>query len=119
MVDKGRLKPHPDLYLLAAKAFHLTAEDLRDRTVVVEDTNIGVVAAKAAGVGCIIATRSYFSGDQASFPLASVVVDDLLELVGTYDDDGWDSRAETSTAALKRIISIDYLISKYRPLHSS
>lgn len=119
MVDKGRLKPQPDLYLLAAKAFHLTAEDLRDRTIVIEDTNIGVVAAKAAGVGCIIATRSYFSGDQASFPLASVVVDDLLELVGTYDDDGSDSRAETCTAALKRIISIDYLISKYRPLHSS
>lgn len=118
MVDKGRLKPHPDLYLLAAKAFNLNTEDLRDRTVVIEDTNIGVVAAKAAGVGCIIATRSYFSGDQA-FPLASVVVRDLLELVGTHDDDyGSGTRAEASTAAPKRVVTIDYLVSKYRSLNS-
>lgn len=118
MVDKGRLKPHPDLYLLAAKAFNLTTEDLRDRTVVIEDTNIGVVAAKAAGVGCIIATRSYFSGDQA-FPLASVVVGDLLELVGThYDDYGSGTRAGASTAVPKRVVTVDYLVSKYRSLHS-
>jgi beta-phosphoglucomutase-like phosphatase (HAD superfamily) len=118
MVDKGRLKPHPDLYLLAAKAFNLTTEDLRDRTVVIEDTNIGVVAAKAAGVGCIIATRSYFSGDQA-FPLANVVVGDLLELVGTHDDgDGSDTRAGASTTTPTRVVSIDYLVSKYRSLYS-
>jgi len=115
MVEKGRLKPEPDLYLLAAKAFNLTTDDLKDSTIVIEDTNVGVVAAKAAGIGCVIVTKSFFSGDQA-FPLASAVVGDLLDLVGIDDDDRSDGMMSSTST---RAVSIDRLVSEYLPVHST
>jgi beta-phosphoglucomutase-like phosphatase (HAD superfamily) len=44
-----RKKPSPDIYLLAAKEMGLEPADC----VVVEDSGIGVAAAKAAGMRCV------------------------------------------------------------------
>lgn len=64
-------KPAPDIYLLAAKT--LGAEP--SRCVVVEDSHIGLTAAKAAGMRCVV-TRSAYTLDE-DFSAADRVVDHL------------------------------------------
>jgi beta-phosphoglucomutase-like phosphatase (HAD superfamily) len=48
-------KPAPDIYKLGAKELAVAARDC----VVVEDSNIGVVAAAAAGMSCLVTVSGY------------------------------------------------------------
>ena len=66
-------KPAPDIYLLAAKTLGLDPA----RCVVIEDSNNGLRAAKAAGMHCIVTMSSYTAGED--FALADKVVADLDE----------------------------------------
>lgn len=66
-------KPAPDIYQLAAQQFGLASAEC----VVIEDTNIGLQAAKGAGMSCVI-TRSLYSKDE-DFTKADIVVDCLGE----------------------------------------
>lgn len=64
-------KPAPDIYNLAATTMKLEAE----KCVVIEDSNIGLRAAKAAGMNCIV-TKSTYTVDE-DFSLADKVVNTL------------------------------------------
>lgn len=66
-------KPNPDVFLLAAKELNTTPE----QCIVIEDTNVGVLAAKRANMKCI-AMPNYFTRDQ-DFSSADFIVDDLYE----------------------------------------
>ncbi|KAG2436941.1 hypothetical protein HXX76_006459 [Chlamydomonas incerta] len=62
-------KPAPDIYLLAARELRVDPA----RCVVIEDSGIGLRAAKAAGMTCVVTKSSYtqdedFSGADAVFP---------------------------------------------------
>jgi HAD superfamily hydrolase (TIGR01509 family) len=57
-VPKGRAKPYPDLYLLAAEGLGLPASSC----VAVEDSPTGIASAKAAGMTCI-AYHTEWNGD--------------------------------------------------------
>lgn len=69
--DVVRRKPFPDVYQLAQIKLGAAPEDC----VVFEDNQIGLDAAKAAGMLCIITKSKYTKGDE--FPKADLVVDDL------------------------------------------
>lgn len=64
-------KPAPDVYNMAVDEMGL------DKTccVIVEDTNIGLGAAKAAGIACIV-TKSSYTGEE-DFTGANMIVDEL------------------------------------------
>ncbi|KAJ1458394.1 HAD-like domain-containing protein [Pelagophyceae sp. CCMP2097] len=64
-------KPKPDIYLLAATTMGLVPA----QCVVIEDSSIGLAAAKAAGMRCIITKSSY--AHREDFAIADKVVDDL------------------------------------------
>ena len=64
-------KPDPEIYLLVQKRLGLKA----DECVVIEDSRIGMRAALAAGMNCIVTTSAY-TGDEG-FSGASRVVNDL------------------------------------------
>ena len=66
-------KPDPAIYNLAAESLDLEPS----RTVVIEDSQIGLAAAKAAGMNCIV-TISTYTGDEC-FSLADRVVSHLDE----------------------------------------
>ncbi len=67
----ARKKPDPAIYTLAAATLGLTPA----ACVVIEDSNIGLRAAKGAGMRCIV-TRSTYTRDE-DFTGADRVVDDL------------------------------------------
>lgn len=71
-VKKG--KPHPEIYLLAAKRLHLPPE----RCLVLEDTPVGVMAAKEAGMRCIACPNQFTDG--LDFHRADLVVSSLKEI---------------------------------------
>ncbi|CAN5356380.1 HAD family hydrolase [soil metagenome] len=64
-------KPHPAIYTLAAQKLSLDPA----RCVVVEDSNNGLRAAKAAGMNCIVTVSSYTADED--FSEADLVVPDL------------------------------------------
>lgn len=64
-------KPSPDVYLLAAK----TLDVLPDKCWVIEDSEIGLKAAKSAGMKCVI-TKSIYTQNE-DFAIADVIVQDL------------------------------------------
>eukprot|EP00668_Euglena_longa_P043916 GGOE01058465.1.p1 GENE.GGOE01058465.1~~GGOE01058465.1.p1 ORF type:complete len:386 (-),score=67.95 GGOE01058465.1:425-1582(-) len=64
-------KPHPAIYVLAARELGLNPV----RCVVVEDSEIGLQAARAAGMKCIV-TRSTYTAEE-DFTGAELVLDDL------------------------------------------
>ena len=64
-------KPAPDVYLLAAKELSLNPADC----MVIEDSTIGLAAAKAAGMTCIVTKSSYSARED--FTKADRVVGDL------------------------------------------
>lgn len=66
-----RKKPDPAIYLLAAETLGLDPA----ACVVIEDSHIGLSAAKAAGMGCIV-TVSHYTADE-DFTAADRVVADL------------------------------------------
>jgi beta-phosphoglucomutase-like phosphatase (HAD superfamily) len=67
----ARKKPDPAIYTLAATTLGLTPA----RCVVVEDSHIGLSAAKAAGMRCVVTLSAYTAGED--FSAADRVVDDL------------------------------------------
>lgn len=67
----ARKKPAPDVYLLAAETLNVSPS----RCVVIEDSHIGLAAAKAAGMWCVV-TRSTYTVDE-DFSAADIVVDHL------------------------------------------
>ena len=69
MVQKK--KPAPDVYLMAVDNLKLN----KDNCVIVEDSAIGLGAAKAAGITCIVTKSSYTSGED--FGGADKIVDEL------------------------------------------
>jgi HAD superfamily hydrolase (TIGR01509 family) len=64
-------KPAPDIYNLAVDTMGLD----KSRCVVVEDSHIGLGAAKAAGISCIVTKSSYTAGED--FTGANLIVDEL------------------------------------------
>lgn len=66
-------KPAPDIYLLAAEKLGVNPA----RCVVVEDSRIGLLAAKAAGMRCVVTTSSYTGNED--FALADAVFDCIGE----------------------------------------
>ena len=72
-----RKKPAPDIYNLARKRLALNAEEC----VVVEDSRNGLLAAKEAGMHCLITKSSYTR--QEDFGEADLMVDELGDDPGT------------------------------------
>lgn len=71
MVQKK--KPAPDVYNMAVDEMNLD----KNKCVIVEDSGIGLGAAKAAGISCIVTKSSYTSDED--FTGASMIVDELGE----------------------------------------
>ncbi len=67
----ARKKPAPDIYTLARDRLALQAKEC----VVVEDSRNGLLAAKAAGMHCLITKSSYTR--RADFSEADLIVDEL------------------------------------------
>lgn len=65
-------KPDPKLYVSAAEALGVAP----DRCVCIEDSSVGLAAAKGAGMLCIV-TPSYYTKARDDFSLADMVVSDL------------------------------------------
>lgn len=71
-------KPDPESYRLAFEKLHSLTGTLPDRTIAIEDTPAGIIAAKGAGLPVIGLTNSYareFISD------ATFVIDSLEELI--------------------------------------
>jgi beta-phosphoglucomutase family hydrolase len=66
-------KPHPDIFLLAAKKLNLAPEDC----IVIEDAASGVTAAKSAGMKCIAITTPH---DKQQLQHADIVIDTFEEI---------------------------------------
>lgn len=64
-------KPAPDVYNMAVDDMDLD----KSRCVIVEDTHIGLGAAKAAGISCIVTKSSYTGGED--FTGANMIVEEL------------------------------------------
>ncbi|MGC4045760.1 MAG: HAD-IA family hydrolase [Armatimonas sp.] len=80
-VAAGRTKPHPDLFLLACQALHVEPQN----AIVIEDSENGVKAARAAGC-YVIATpnpmTAHMDFSQADLVLESLEHQSLKELKG-------------------------------------
>eukprot|EP00586_Coscinodiscus_wailesii_P021223 CAMPEP_0172500724 /NCGR_PEP_ID=MMETSP1066-20121228/142365_1 /TAXON_ID=671091 /ORGANISM="Coscinodiscus wailesii, Strain CCMP2513" /LENGTH=293 /DNA_ID=CAMNT_0013275113 /DNA_START=13 /DNA_END=894 /DNA_ORIENTATION=- len=83
-------KPAPDVYNMAVDDMGLD----KSRCVIVEDTEIGLGAARAAGIRCIV-TKSSYTGDE-DFTGADMVVEEL------GDDTDTAVTLETLTGLLKQ-----------------
>jgi beta-phosphoglucomutase-like phosphatase (HAD superfamily) len=68
-------KPSPDVYLMAVEEMGLD----KSRCVIVEDSRIGVRAAVAAGIACLV-TKSSYTADE-DFAGARMIVDELGDAV--------------------------------------
>lgn len=66
-----RKKPAPDVYNMAVEQMNLD----KSRCVIVEDSEIGLKAALAAGIKCIVTKSSYTAGED--FTGAAMIVDEL------------------------------------------
>ena len=64
-------KPAPDVYNMAVDTMGLD----KSRCIVIEDTHIGLGAAKASGINCLVTKSSYSGGED--FTGAAMVVDEL------------------------------------------
>jgi HAD superfamily hydrolase (TIGR01509 family) len=70
-------KPAPDVYLMAVDTMELD----KSRCVIIEDSHIGVRAAVAAGIACLVTKSSYTSLED--FTGAKMIVDELGEDAAT------------------------------------
>lgn len=73
-------KPSPDIYLLAAEKLRVDPK----KVCVVEDSFIGLAAARAAGMPCVV-TKSTYTVDE-DFQQAQKIVNSLEDPVTTLDD---------------------------------
>eukprot|EP00879_Flechtneria_rotunda_P023992 GHRR01025412.1.p1 GENE.GHRR01025412.1~~GHRR01025412.1.p1 ORF type:complete len:203 (+),score=56.98 GHRR01025412.1:317-925(+) len=83
-------KPAPDIYLLAAKELGLNPA----RCVVIEDSRIGMLAAKSAGMTCVITKSSYTQNEDFSS------ADAVYSCIGDSPADGF------SLADLSNLLAI-------------
>jgi HAD superfamily hydrolase (TIGR01509 family) len=67
----AKKKPAPDVYNLAVESLQLD----KDHCVVIEDSHIGLGAARAAGIACLV-TKSYYTTKE-DFTGAAMVVNEL------------------------------------------
>ena len=67
----AKKKPAPDVYLMAVEEMGLD----RKRCVIIEDSHIGVGAAVAAGISCLVTKSSYTA--EEDFTGAKMIVDEL------------------------------------------
>ncbi|MEH6726904.1 MAG: HAD-IA family hydrolase [Hyphomicrobiales bacterium] len=81
-------KPDPAIYLMALDQLRLD----RTKCIVVEDSNIGLTAARAAGIRCLV-TKSSYTGNE-DFSAAQAIVSDL------DNDDGQPVSLSTLRALL-------------------
>lgn len=81
-------KPDPEIYLLASEKLKLRPEDC----VVVEDSRNGLLAAKKAGMYCII-TKSSYTGEE-----------DFSEADAVYDELGDPPHVQVNLRDLKEIV---------------
>ena len=58
----SKKKPNPEIYNLALKTLQLDAKDC----VVIEDSRVGLLAAKAAGIKCLVTTNYYTRQEDTS-----------------------------------------------------
>jgi HAD superfamily hydrolase (TIGR01509 family) len=72
----AKKKPAPDIYLLAAQRFAVAP----GACVVIEDSNNGLVAAKAAGMACIVTVSGYTA--EEDFSTADLVLSCLGDPAG-------------------------------------
>jgi HAD superfamily hydrolase (TIGR01509 family) len=75
----GKAKPHPDVFLHAAK---MVGSEVRD-CLVIEDSETGVTAAKNAGMFCIAVNTS---GMPDKLTKADMIVNDFGELIEKFDN---------------------------------
>jgi HAD superfamily hydrolase (TIGR01509 family) len=68
-------KPAPDVYNMAVEAMKLD----KTRCIIVEDTEIGLAAAKAAGISCIVTMSAY--AENEDFTGADMIVDELGDTI--------------------------------------
>lgn len=73
--DVSRKKPDPEAYVLALNRLELDAHN----AIAIEDSRNGLIAARSAGIDCVV-VRSQFFGHQ-HFDEALAVVDELSELL--------------------------------------
>jgi beta-phosphoglucomutase-like phosphatase (HAD superfamily) len=67
----AKKKPAPDVYLMAVNELGLD----KTKCVIVEDSAIGLGAALAAGITCVVTKSSYTAGED--FTGADMIVDEL------------------------------------------
>jgi HAD superfamily hydrolase (TIGR01509 family) len=67
----SKKKPDPEIYNLASERLSLNPSEC----VVIEDTHIGLLAAKAAGMRCVVTTNGY--SENEDFTEADLVVSEL------------------------------------------
>ena len=72
--DVAKRKPDPQIYNLVKKHINLENEEI----IVIEDTQIGVESAKAAGLSCVAIPNNYTEGQD--FSKADYVLKSLGEL---------------------------------------
>ena len=89
-------KPAPDVYNMACEEMGLD----KSRCVVIEDSHIGLSAAKAAGIACIVTKSSYTDGED--FTAADMVVDEL----GDEGESG--VTLETLIGLINQTLNINY-----------
>ena len=75
-----RLKPHPDLYSLALQQMLIPKEDYRC-CVGLEDTEPGIIALRAAGVGCAVALPNHDTHRQDYRAASLILRGGLPELI--------------------------------------
>jgi len=83
--DVAEVKPHPELYLLAAKQLGVEPEVC----IAFEDSANGSLAAKRAGLTCVIVpndTTQHLTFPEVDYRLSSMTDCALLELVGRLTD---------------------------------
>jgi HAD superfamily hydrolase (TIGR01509 family) len=77
--DVKRTKPDPEVYLIAAAGIGIPQQ----RILVVEDTEIGVCAAKAAGLACAAIPSEYSRGQ--NFTKANFVLSQLPDILSVIN----------------------------------
>eukprot|EP00953_Heterococcus_sp_UTEX-ZZ885_P011992 6911-Heterococcus_DN1.PRE.5 len=65
----SKKKPHPDIYNLAAEAMHLQP----NKVIVIEDSAIGLRAAKSAGMNCLVTKSSYTANEDFATAVSAQV----------------------------------------------
>ena len=106
-------KPAPDVYLLAAERYGLEPK----RCLVVEDSRNGLLAAKAAGMNCLMTPSYYTRGED--FSEADAVVSALGDPNGEQMEwldcpEGLAKRPYVDLSSLMQLVAMDEWTKKYR-----